>query len=113
MFRYNPEAFAGLPRGQFLKAMQAEGIPCSGGYRPLNKEPFLKHTLEGKGYRRIYSTQEIANWRERNQCPVNDQLCDQAVWFTQTMLLGPRRDMDDIAAAVRKIQAGAESLLKT
>jgi DegT/DnrJ/EryC1/StrS aminotransferase family. len=32
MFRYRAEAFAGLPRDQFLRALHAEGIPCSGGY---------------------------------------------------------------------------------
>ena len=42
MFRYDKEKFAGLPRAKFLKALAAEGIPCSGGYSPLNKEPFLK-----------------------------------------------------------------------
>jgi perosamine synthetase len=32
------------------------------------------------------------------------------VWFTQTMLLGPRGDMDQIAEAIRKIQANADKL---
>jgi hypothetical protein len=43
---------------------------------------------------------------------VNDQLCDEAVWFGQTMLLGPRADMDDIAAAIRKIHAAAADLAR-
>ena len=34
----------------------------------------------------------------------------EAVWLTQTMLLGPRRDMDQIADAVRKVQAHAARL---
>ena len=41
MFRYQKEHFANLPRARFLKALSAEGIPCSGGYSPLNKEPLL------------------------------------------------------------------------
>jgi perosamine synthetase len=41
---------------------------------------------------------------------VNDQLCEQAVWFGQTMLLGPASDMDDIANAIRKIQKHAGTL---
>jgi hypothetical protein len=32
------------------------------------------------------------------------------VWFTQTMLLGGRSDMDNIVAAIRKIKKGAEAL---
>jgi dTDP-4-amino-4,6-dideoxygalactose transaminase len=110
MFRYDKEAFAGASRNLFLKALRAEGIPCSGGYRPLNKEPFLKNTLSSRGYRVIYPRELLAEWEERTQCPANDCLCQEAVWFTQTMLLGSRRDMEQIAEAIRKIQARAAEL---
>jgi hypothetical protein len=46
-------------------------------------------------------------------CPENDRLCDQGVWIVQTMLLGSRKDMDDIAEAIRKVQTGAPQLVKT
>ncbi len=107
MFRYEKAQFANLPRAQFLKALKAEGIPCSDGYSPLNKEPFLKNTFDSRAYRSIYPAKQLAEWFERNQCPANDRLCEEAVWFTQTMLLGTREDMDQIAEAVRKIQSQA------
>src|SRR5579859_7535650 len=110
MFRYDKTQFANLPRAQFLKALHAEGVPGSGGYTPLNKEPFLKHTFDSRAYRAIYPDKQLAAWTERNQCPANDKLCEEAVWFTQTMLLGPREDMDQIADAVRKIQRQAAAL---
>jgi dTDP-4-amino-4,6-dideoxygalactose transaminase len=110
MFRYDSEHFSGLKRAQFLKALQAEGVPCSGGYTPLNKEAFLENTLQSRAYQRIYSSAELKASRERNLCPVNDKLCEQAVWFGQTMLLGTNRDMDDIVRAIRKIQSHASSL---
>ncbi len=110
MFRYRKEAFAGAPRAKFLKALRAEGIPCSGGYRPLNKTPFVRNTVNSKFYKRIFPAKVLAEWEERNQCPVNDRLCEEAVWFTQTMLLGTRGDMDQIAEAIRKIQAQASQL---
>lgn len=112
MFRYDPGAFDAMPRERFLKALRAEGVPAYGGYSPLNREPFIKNTLESKVYKRIYGEKVLKNWFERNQCPANDQLCKEGVWLTQTMLLGSRKDMDDIAAAVRKIQARASDLLK-
>jgi perosamine synthetase len=112
MFRYQPDKFAGLPRATFLKAMAAEGIPGSGGYGPLNSEPFLKNTLQTKGYQRAFPKERLARWEKQNQCPANDRLCGEAVWFTQNMLLGPRTDMDQIAAAVRKIQAHAAELAR-
>ncbi|HYO84339.1 MAG TPA: DegT/DnrJ/EryC1/StrS family aminotransferase [Bryobacteraceae bacterium] len=112
MFRYEAARFNGLSRNKFLKAMQAEGIPVSGGYSPLNKEPFLRNTLTSKGFKRIYSEAEITRWQERNQCPLNDRLCGEAVWLTQTMLLGPRSDMEQIVAAVRKVQQNSAELAK-
>lgn len=110
MFRYDPAQFAGLPRARFLKALNAEGMPASSGYSPLNQEPVLKNTLESRGYKRIYGEKEIARWMDRNQCPANDRLCGEAIWFTQTMLLGPRQDMDDIAGAIGKLKQYAAAL---
>jgi perosamine synthetase len=112
MFRYQAESFAGLPRERFLKALSAEGVPCSSGYTPMNRQPYVTATLASKGYQRLYPKEVLAGWAERNQCPANDRLCEEAVWFTQTMLLGPRQDMDDIANAVRKIHAAAADLAK-
>jgi dTDP-4-amino-4,6-dideoxygalactose transaminase len=111
MFRYEPARFSELPRLQFLKALQAEGIPCSPGYSPLNKEPFLKETLNSRGFRYIYSEKEVKALEERNVCPENDKLCQEAVWLTQNMLLGSKQDMDQIAEAVHKIQKQAALLV--
>jgi dTDP-4-amino-4,6-dideoxygalactose transaminase len=110
MFRYDKSRFDGLPRARFLQALEKEGIPCSGGYSPLNKEPFIKQTINSRVYRRMYSERDLAGWEERTACPENDKLCEEAVWFFQTMMLGPRHDMDDIADAVRKIQQQAGEL---
>lgn len=112
MFRYKKEHFADLPRAVFLKALRAEGIPASDGYAPLNKEPFLKNTLRSRAYQAIYPRERIARWEERNHCPENDRLCEEAVWLTQSMLLGPRRDMEQIAEAVRKIRENAGRLAR-
>jgi dTDP-4-amino-4,6-dideoxygalactose transaminase len=95
MFRYNADAFGGgLKRETFLKALAAEGIPCSGGYSPLNTQP-------------------LKQWEEQNHCPANDRLCTEAVWFVQTMFIGERSGMDQIADAIRKIQAHAGELGKS
>ena len=112
MMRYDPAQFSGLSRAKFLKALGAEGVPASGGYTPLNKEPFLKATLESRGFQAVYSKQRLSQWEEANNCPGNDRLCSEAVWFTQNMLLGPRSDMDQIAQAVQKIRRYAGDLAK-
>ena len=113
MFRYRQDEFAGLPRRRFLKALEAEGIPASSGYLPLNQEPFLTTTLESRGYQAIYGKEVLAKWRERSHCPENDRLCAEAVWFTQNMLLASRTDMEQIAEAIRKIQAHAGEIARS
>jgi perosamine synthetase len=112
MMRYDASKFAGLPRDKFLKAMEAEGIPVSGGYYPLNKEAFLKNAFSSRGFQSIYSKERLARWEDSNHTPANDRVCAEAVWLTQNMLIGPRRDMDQIADATRKIQRHAVDLLK-
>jgi dTDP-4-amino-4,6-dideoxygalactose transaminase len=110
MFRYQETEFADLPRTTFLKALAAEGIPASRGYLPLNKEPFLQVALESKAYKKLFPEHVLRNWNERNQCPANDRLCGEAVWFTQNMFLGTKSDMDQIAEAIRKIKKHAGDL---
>ena len=110
MFRYRPEEFSGLPRNKFVKALRAEGIPCSTGYGRLNEASFIRDALNSRPYVRVYGKAAIEKWAERNRCPENDKLCEEAVWFMQNMLLGPRSDMDEIAEAVRKIRAHAPAL---
>jgi dTDP-4-amino-4,6-dideoxygalactose transaminase len=112
-FRYQEEAFNGLPREMFLRALRAEGIPCSDGYRPLNKMPFLKNAFQTKNFKIMYPKEmlDYDKYMEQNQCPENDRVCDkEAVWFAQSMLLGTKSDMDDIATALRKVHDNASKI---
>jgi len=112
MFKYDSEKFAGLPRSKFLKALSAEGVPGGGGYSPLNKFAFLREAIDSRGFQRLFSKERIALWDERNRCPANDRLCTEAVWMTQSVFLAERRDMEQIAEAVRKIHKHAAELAK-
>jgi dTDP-4-amino-4,6-dideoxygalactose transaminase len=103
IFRYQREAFGGLPRDKFLAALQAEGIPCAPGYVPLDQSPAL---LDGLSRLRAFR-EDVPPPRT---CPVADRLCTQeAVWLTQNMLLGSQPDMDDVVRAIAKIR---RSILK-
>ncbi len=112
MFRYEPDKFANLSRNQFVRTLRREGIPCSTGYHPLNQEEFIRDALQSRPYVRVYGKAAIENWAYRNHCPENDKLCEEAVWFMQNMLLGPRSDMDEIVRAIKKIQAHAPALAR-
>jgi dTDP-4-amino-4,6-dideoxygalactose transaminase len=104
IFRYDPDAFSGMTRDEFLVALGAEGIPCARGYTPLYKTLAIQ-----SGTIRL---QKFTEGREvayhLPDCPVTERACEEeGVWLSQRVLLGDRADMDDIIAAVRKIQRAA------
>lgn len=111
-FRYRKEEFSGLSRAQFLKALDAEGIPAMSGYTPLNKMPYLKNVLETKNFRLMYPPEmlDYDRYMDKNQCPENDRVCEEAVWLFHPILLAEKEDMDDIAAAIRRISRNAEKI---
>jgi len=113
MFRFDSKHFSGLSRAKFVEALGAEGVPCSTGYGPMNRNEYVVGLAKNRHYLKIYGEKTMQEWLERNHCPQNDLLTgEQAIWFTQTMLLGPKSDMDQIAEAIRKIQKYAKELNK-
>jgi perosamine synthetase len=112
MFRYQKEHFANLDRAKFIAALAAEGIHASTGYTPLNTDNYVKALAVNPHYVRLYGKKRMARWLDRNQCPVNDKICAEAVWLPQTVLLGTKSDMKQIAEAVRNIQAHAREIAR-
>jgi len=110
-FRFISEEFGGVKRERFIEALRAEGITCSPGYGPQNKDGIIEEALTSKGYNRLYSANRLKQWREQNHLPGNDQLCREAVIFGQNMLLGTRSDMDDIANAIVKVYENRSTLI--
>ena len=107
MMRVDAAAF-GAPRRAVLSALEAEGIPCSGGYafslpdQPLFQKQAFGPYLSGAGARVDYG---------RARCPVSDLISrEQCVWLEQSIFLGPRADMDDIVHAFEKIYAHRDAL---
>lgn len=110
-FRYDQKHFGGVPRGKFLKALSAEGIPCSSGYGPINRDPFFEHTLNSPNFQKMYSKQRLDFCREQNVCPDNEKLCREAIWLYQNVLLGTKADMDEIADAIEKVYENRDKLV--
>lgn len=114
MFRYDKNHFAGMSREKFLQALEAEGVPCSGGYGMMNKDAYVTGLAKNRHYLKIYGEKTMKDWLEKNQCPQNDKLSSkEGVWLFQTMLLGTRRDMDQIVEAIKKLQKHAAELAKS
>jgi dTDP-4-amino-4,6-dideoxygalactose transaminase len=109
-FRYKKERFNNLPRNKFLSALRAEGVPCSGGYGPQYNDGLIEAALNSKNFKRSFSKERLDRYRKELHYPDNDQLCNEAVWFTQNLLLGNKSDMDDIADAILKIYENRDKL---
>jgi len=104
-FKYDKNAFKGAHRDAFVKAMNAEGIPISGGgFAPLYRdESFF---ADPRYFNVSYDYSKI-------RCPVAERAVrEEIVELGHSMLLGTRKDMDDIVAAATKIAQNAEELAK-
>ena len=113
MFRYNKNNFNGLSRDNFIKALNAEGITSGAGYGMINKGSYVTNLAKEKHYLKIYGEKRMKEWLDQTiNCPVNDRLTTEAVWFFQNMLLGTRQQMEQIADAVKRIQKNAPALVK-
>ncbi len=113
MVRYQKEAFGGVPRAKFLRALGAEGVPVGAWSDALHKEPVIEKTLNSRTYQTIYSPKVLKEYRERLHCPQNDRAAEEALWMTGRTLNGPRRRAEQIADAFHKVAANIGELAKS
>jgi hypothetical protein len=79
----------------------------------MNKDAYVSGLATNKHFLKLYGEKRLKEWLDQNHnLPQNDKLCEQGVWFTQTMLLAEREKMDQIVAAIRKIQTHSADLAK-
>lgn len=110
-FRYKKEHFNNAPREKFMAALAAEGVPCSGGYGPQYRDGLIEAALNSKNFKRSFSKARLDRYREELHYPDNDQLCKEAVWLGQQMLLMDKQDIDDIADAIAKVYENRDKLV--
>jgi dTDP-4-amino-4,6-dideoxygalactose transaminase/predicted dehydrogenase len=93
--RYRPEQCGGLDIEEFLRLLRAEGLPASRAYDlTLAQQPaFRKLAQKRPDYLRVLPT------------PVADQAVKEVIFLPHSVFLGTEADMDEIAAAFRKVQA--------
>lgn len=103
-FLYDKEKFGGIGKDRFIKMLNREGIPVSGGYLcPLYEQPFLNpgHRLIPKYFPR---DSRVANLNYRSLHHKNAvRLCQEGVGVDHPFLLGTKGDMKDFARAIEKI----------
>jgi dTDP-4-amino-4,6-dideoxygalactose transaminase len=106
MMRVDADRF-GAPRELVLKALQAEGIPCSAGYGfSLPRQPLFKNRAFGPF---LPDASPRLDYLEA-RCPNSDLVCQQCIWLGQSLFLGSRDDIDDIARAFEKVHDQREAL---
>lgn len=108
MLRIDPAVF-GVSRAAVLRALEAEGIPSSGGYGfPVPEQPLFRNRAFGPYIPTAAATLDYGIVR----CPNSHLLCSaQGIWLEQRLLLGPQEDMDDIARAFEKVYEHREALM--
>jgi dTDP-4-amino-4,6-dideoxygalactose transaminase len=92
--RYIPSAFGGHSRDEFVKALNAEGIPCSSGYKDILSRHNITIAVKKRHPELVAET----------PCPNTERICAESIWLSQTILLADERDLTDILEAIRKIQ---------
>lgn len=111
--RYIKEECLGLPRAVFLDAVQAEGIPLFPGYpHPLYRNPMFRRRCGGRDDDTLsFQHSECDVDDESTTCPVCETVCEEAVWCSQSVLLGSEEDMRDVARGIGKVVSNAEELV--
>jgi len=110
IFRYDPHAFAGVPRDRFVEALEAEGVPCDGDfYVPIYRSPLFPVTADRYPAIRERYGERIGP--EGIECPVAERAAyREAVWMHHRLFMAGQAEMEKIAEAVRKIQKHADEL---
>ena len=100
------EAFAGVPRDHVVLALMAEGVSCSGRfYSPLNEDP-------------LFSRDEATNAAIRAGAsytglsfPVARRAAyEETIWLPHEIFLGSEADVQDLVAALAKVQTLSSQL---
>jgi dTDP-4-amino-4,6-dideoxygalactose transaminase len=107
MLRLDGAAF-GAPRDAVLRALQAEGVPCSAGYGfSLPDQPLFRQKAFGPFLPEASASLDYGH----ASCPNSDLLCrEQCIWLEQRLFLGRRDDVEDIARAFEKIYEHRDAL---
>lgn len=109
--RIDSEKLNGLSRDGFMRALRAEGIPCSSVYHEQYFDGLLDEAINSRGYKRLFPEKRLKEYRESfEDLKGNRQVCQTTVGLSQNLFLADRGDIDHIVEAIRRIQAHSADL---
>jgi dTDP-4-amino-4,6-dideoxygalactose transaminase len=107
--RFDPAQAQGVTRDQYLAALQAEKASFGGTYAPVYRNPLLNlyDRTSPIPFRDASRTQNYATLR----LPETERaVAETAVLLSHTHLLGSREYIDQLLAAVAKVNAGLDAV---
>ena len=97
LIRFKSEEFENVKRGQFLAAINKEGVLTSSFYpMALYNQP-------------LYKTEKNISMKYE-PCPVAEKACNEVIFIEQNLLLADESKMEQIAQAFRKVRDNASKL---
>jgi dTDP-4-amino-4,6-dideoxygalactose transaminase len=108
IFHVDSSQFAGISTGNFIAALNAEGIPTQASYPPLH----ATDCFTSGEYRNCLSGAQAEQTHDflRQEFPNTLRGAWQTVWIPQFALLGDEEDMNEIAGAIGKIHRNAAEI---
>lgn len=103
VFRWRPESGT-KTRADVVSALCDEGIPASAGwYRPLYKNGVFQNAHQGPAHGVTAPLADKGVDYRDVQCPVCEQVCDDAIWIPQYVLLADRPKIESLCDGLRKV----------
>lgn len=102
VFRWRSES--AVTRAEIISELNGQGIPASAGwYRPLYKNALFQRAHQGPahGVTAPLADQGV-DYRDVH-CPVCEQVCDDAIWIPQYVLLAEQPQIESLCAGLRKV----------
>ena len=92
--RYKPEYCGGFSLEHFIELVQAEGAPIYRAFAAtISEQPAMQLLMRRR-----------PEYFRRLPTPVSDQAAQDTVYIAQNVFLGTADDMEDIVAAIRKVE---------
>ena len=112
VMRYDKKQFNNLPKKKLVKALGAEGIPVTTGFRrSLSEQPYVMNEIEKPAFQKMYSKTRLDRFKEMTPCPVAEEYVrEEQLYFSGKMLLTTKSDMEAIADAFRKVREHSKKL---
>jgi dTDP-4-amino-4,6-dideoxygalactose transaminase len=112
VLRYDQKVWRGLPRDRFIEALEAEGVPASGNfYDPIPERSEEIFPLRASEYPSIAARYGRALEARQVSCPNAARAAhEETIWLPHPLLLGTKRDVEDVVAAIWKIRENLGAL---